>query len=399
MAQYKYKARTMDGKPLSGTMSAGDEGEIQQKLHEQNAFLISAKELKSNKTRKQMKAKQLADFSRQLGTLVGAGVTLVRAMNIIADGEAVKPKEKLLYEDILRLLRQGVALSDAMEAANGAFPSLMIYMYRSAETSGNLEKVALQMAEHYEKSHRLEQKLSSSMTYPKILAFMIVAVVLIITKFVFPQFADLFAGMESLPTSTMILMGFSDFLTGYWWLLLIIVVALVVGWKALMLNGKARRLRDKFKLRMPLIGKLNQVIYTSRFARTLSSLYSAGVPIVSCLQIARKTIDNEYIDAQFDEVIPFVRAGNNLSDGLDMIDGFVRKLTDSIRVGEETGSLDNMLVSTADSMEYDADMAITKMVSYIEPCMLIIMGVIVAFMLVSVFSAMYGSYGSIAADV
>ena len=161
------------------------------------------------------------------------------------------------------------------------------------------------------------------------------------------------------------------------------------------MNRKARVVWSRAKIKVPMFGKLNKTICTSRFARTLSSLYAAGIPVVSCLQIARKTIGNDYMDDQFDKIIPFVRAGNNLSDGLDMADGFVHKMTDSIRVGEETGQLDNMLRSTADSLEYDADIAISKLVSYVEPLMLIIMGIIVAFVLVSVLSAMYGSYSAI----
>lgn len=396
MAQFKYKARTLDGKVIKGIMNVADDTELQQKLHEQDAFLLNDKEMKNAKGVKQFKPKVLADFSRQLGTLIASGVTLVRALNIIASGEAVSQKQRGIYEDLLRQIRQGIALSDAMEAQNGAFPPLMIYMYRSAETSGNLDKVSMQMAEHYEKSHKLNSKISSSMTYPKILGIMVVAVVLILTKFVLPQFEELFAQMEELPLSTRILMGFSDLLQNHWIIVLVVVILLIVGVRALLFIPKVRLQWHRFKLKVPLFGKLQKTICTSRFARTLSSLYSAGIPIVSALQIARKTIGNDYIDAQFDQVIPFVRAGNNLSDGLDLVDGFVRKLSDSIRVGEETGSLDTMLSSTADFMEYDADMAIAKMVSYVEPIMLLVMGVIVAFVMVSVFSALYGSYDSIA---
>ncbi len=395
MAQYKYKATDSNGKRIKGVMNAADETELQQRLHEQDAFLLSAKEAGRNRFSRQLKPKVLADFSRQLSTLVSAGVTLVRAINIIAAGESVKPKERAIYNDILKQLRQGIPLSDAMEAQNGAFPTLMIYMYRSAESSGNIDQVTMQMAEHYEKTHRLEAKLSSSMTYPKILAVMILGVIIIITKYILPQFADLFNMMPELPTATRILMGFSDFIQDYWIGVIIGVALLIVLFKAILMNRKARIIWSKAKIKIPVFGKLNKTICTSRFARTLSSLYAAGIPIVSCLQIARKTIGNDYMDDQFDKVIPFVRAGNNLSDGLDMTDGFVHKMTDSIRVGEETGQLDNMLRSTADSLEYDADIAISKMVSYVEPVMLIVMGIIVAFVLVSVLSAMYGSYSAI----
>ncbi|MDD3403015.1 MAG: type II secretion system F family protein [Hespellia sp.] len=395
MAQFRYTAQDYNGKKMTGIMNAADEGELQQKLHEQELFLVSSKETKSNKAKKQFKANVLGDFCRQLGTLTGAGVTLVRALTIIAQGESIKPKERVVYEDMMRQIKQGISLSEAMEAQNGVFPTLMIYMFRSAENSGNMEQVAMQMALLYEKEHRLNGKISSSMTYPKILSVMIIAVILILTKFVLPQFEEMFSAMESLPLSTSILMGISDFMQNYWFIAVAVLLGLWVGWKALLRAESFRRGWHRVLIHMPLIGKLQRTICTSRFARTLSSLYAAGIPLASCLQIARKTVGNDYIDAQFDRVIAFVRAGNNLSDGLDMVDGFTRKLTDSIRVGEETGSLDSMLASSADSMEYDADIAIGKMVSYVEPVMLIIMGIVVAFVLVSVFSAMYGSYDSI----
>lgn len=395
MAQFKYKARTMEGKVIKGQMTAGDEAELQRSLHEQDAFLISAKVVKNTKGSRELKSKVLADFARQLGTLTASGVTLVRALNIISNGEAVKPRERAIYDSLLRQLRQGIALSDAMESQEGAFPPLMVYMYRSAETSGNLDKVSMQMAVHFEKNHKLNSKISVALTYPKILAIMVVLIILILTNFVLPQFQELFEQMEELPLSTRIVLGFSNLLQSYWPIVLVVVVLLVIGVNALLRVPKVRLKWHRLTLRVPLFGKLQRVICTYRFARSLSSLYSAGIPIVSALQIARKTIGNDYIDSQFDDVIPFVRAGNNLSDGLDRIDGFVKKLCDTIRVGEETGSLDSMLQSTADSMEYDADMAITKIVSYVEPIMLIIMGVIVAFVMVSMFSALYGSYDAI----
>lgn len=395
MAQFRYKAQDATGKKVKGSIRASDEAEVQRLLHEQNLYLISASETSERKTTQQFKPKILADFSRQLSTLVGAGVTLVRALTIISDGEAVKPKERKVYEDMIRQIRQGIALSNAMEAQEGAFPPLMIHMYRSAETSGNLEKVALQMALLYEKEHKLEGKISTSLLYPKILGILVIAVVLIITKFVMPQLQELFDTMGTLPLPTRILLGFSDIMEDYWYLAIAVLLLLWVGAKMLLRIASVRKWWHTRLIKMPVFGPLQKVICTSRFARTLSSLYAAGIPIVPSLQVARKTIGNDYIDEQFDAVIPHVRAGNNLSDGLEMVDGFVRKLTDSIRVGEETGSLDSMLLSTAESMEFDADIAIDKMVAYVEPVMMIIMGIVVGFVLVAVFTALYGSYDSI----
>lgn len=398
MAQFKYKAQSLDHKKVSGTMTAADEGELHQKLREQKLFLLSAEEVKTTRRTRRFKPKVLADFCRQLATLIGAGVTLVRALGIIANGESVKPRQKEVYQDLLTQIRQGISLSEAMEDQGDAFPPLMIYMFRSAESSGNMDQVAMKMAELYEKDHKLNAKISSSMVYPKILGAMIIAVIFIVTNFLLPQFDELFSQMESMPLSTTILMAIGGLMQNYWYIVIIVGVGIYFGVKALVKVPSVRFKWHRLKLKMPVFGKLQKVICTSRFARTLSSLYSAGIPIVPALQIARKTIGNDYIDQQFDRVIPFVRAGNNLSDGLDMVDGFVRKLTDSIRVGEETGSLDTMLLSTADSMEYDAEIAINKMVSYVEPIMLMVMGAIVAFVLVAVFSALYGSYGSIGAS-
>lgn len=396
MARYKYKAQTVEGKQIKGTMNASDEAELQMRLRESNTYLVSYKEVSTARTMRQFKPKVLGDFSRQLATLIAAGVTLVRALNIISNGEAVKQKERVVYEDLLRQLRQGIALSDAMEAQNGAFPPLMIYMYRSAESSGNLDQVALKIAELYEKDHKLNAKISSALIYPKILSFMIVGVVFVLAKFVMPEFQELFDQMEELPLATRIMNAVSGFMQSYWFVVIAGLLLLWLGFKALLRIPSVRLKWDWIKLHIPVFGRLQKVICTSRFARTLSSLYAAGIPIVSALQIARKTVGNLHIDAQFDDVIPFVRAGNNLSDGLARVDGFVRKLCDSIRVGEETGSLDSMLLSTSDAMEYDADIAISKMVSYVEPVMLIIMGLLVAFVMGAIFSALYGSYDSIA---
>lgn len=395
MGQFKYKAQTFEGKKVGGVMTAADDYELHRKLREQDLFLISYTEVNDNKQRKVFKTRILADFSRQLSTLVGSGVTLVRALSIISNGESVKPKERAVYEDMLLKIRQGIALSDAMEAQNGAFPPLMIHMFRSAEKSGNLDQVAVKMAELYEKEHKLNGKLSGAMVYPRILTVMIIGVILILTKFVMPQFQELFEQMDTLPLSTRILQGFSEIIQRYWYAVLGGLVLLVIGIKALLKLPSVKYHWDRIKLHMPVFGKLQKVICTARFAQTLSSLYSAGIPIVQALQIARKTVGNDYVDRQFDEVISYVRAGNNLSNALELVDGFMRKLSDAIRVGEETGSLDTMLFSTADAMEYDADTAINKMVSYVEPVMLIIMGIIVAFVMVAVFGAIYGSYDAL----
>ena len=169
----------------------------------------------------------------------------------------------------------------------------------------------------------------------------------------------------------------------------------MLGYKLLMRIPAICVKKDELIVHMPVFGKLQKAIYTARFARTLCSLYGSGLPIISALAIARHTTGNVYIDVQFDEVIAFVRAGGTLSEGLEQIDGFTKKLIASIKIGEETGHLESMLESTADNLDYEAEMAINKMVTMIEPMMLIVMAVVVGFVMVSVMMPIYNSYGSI----
>ena len=399
MVNYKYRAQDENGKIVNGTMQANDEFDLHDRLKQENKFLVSAKQVIENKNIRRLKSNVISEFARNIGELVGAGVSLVKALRIISEDESIKPKEREIYSAVLKQVRSGIALSDALLEQGDAFPPLFINMLKSAETSGNLDKISLQMAAHYDKEYRLNQKVKSSMTYPKILCVMIVIVVAIIMGYVIPQFKDLFSQMETLPASTTILLGISNFVKNKWYVLIIAAIVIFMMVKLLAAIPAVRYGRDKLELKLPVIGKLKKVIYTARFARTLSSLYSAGISIINCLQIARNTIGNSYIERQFDKVIADIRAGGNLSEAIAGVDGFTRKLSSSILVGEETGSLDTMLVSVANQMEYDSEIALNKLVSYLEPCMIVIMAFIVGFIIISVIQPIYGSYQSMANSV
>ena len=236
------------------------------------------------------------------------------------------------------------------------------------------------------------------MTYPKILGALMVVVLLIIMGYVVPQFEDLFAQMDSLPASTEILLAISNFVSEKWYVLIIFGVIAFILFKLLFSIPAIHYLKDKIKIKVPKIGKLMRIIYTARFARTLASLYNAGLPIISCLTIARDTIDNRYIESQFEAVIKDVQAGQNLSDALAKVDGFTKKLVSSVVVGEETGTLDEMLNSAADQLEYDSEMGIQGMVSMLEPMIIVVLAVLVGFIIISVIQPIYGSYDAIASN-
>ncbi len=397
MANYRYKAQDNEGKILNGQTSAANENELHEKLKADGLMLLDAKELVSTKRHlKRLKFDRLSDFSRNLSKLLGAGVTLVRALKIISDDESIPAKEREIYADVLRLVRTGMPLSDALEEEGDTFPPLFINMIRSAESTGNLDATAANMAEYYSKEYKINQKISSTMTYPKILSVLIVLVVIVIMGFVLPQFEDLFAQMGTLPLATRILMAISDFVAHRWYILIFGAILLFIAYKILFSIPAVKYRIDWLEIHLPKIGKLRKIIYTARFARTLSSLYAAGIPIITCLQIAKTTIGNTYIESQFDDMIAKVKAGETLSAGIDSIDGFVKKLTSSVGVGEETGELDSMLVSIADQMDYDSEIATEKLVSMLEPMMIVIMAVIVGFIMIAIIQPIYGSYQSIA---
>ena len=394
MADFRYVAKSMDGKIHRGVMEAAGESALQQLLKEQGLVLITAREGGRGKKRRKLSSRQLSEFSKSLSTLLASGVSIVRGLEIIADEEGISPAAKSLYLEILSDLRKGISLSEAMELRK-CFPELMLGMIRSGEGSGNIDAVMNRLALHYERESRLKQQVQSTMTYPAVLLVMCVLVVIVIVTFILPQFEELFSEMESLPGITEFLMAASDFLVNQWYVVLLILFILGIILRIVSKIEKVRRTIDYIKVHMPVIGRLNRVIYTARFARTLSSLYSSGMPIASALQTAGGTVGNLYVEQQFEKVIGMVRSGVPLSQALREVDGFLRKLSSTIMVGEESGRLDVMLDSIAATMEQEAEEATKKLVTLLEPVLICIMALLVGFIMVAVMLPIYNSYGAI----
>lgn len=394
MPKYRYIARNNAGRTVRGEAAAADEAELHRCLGEEGLLLVSSGKVSQRVRRRALEPNVLSDFNRQLAQLTGAGVSLVRAMNIIIRQESVKPSERAVYENVMRLVRQGSFLSDAMEQQS-AFPPLMVSMYRAAESGGNLDATAQRLAEHYKNEYRISQKIKNTTTYPKIVLAVTLAAVMLVVLFVLPQFKDMFEQMENVPAATAALFAVEGFVKEQY----VLIIALI-GFIAV-LSGPAGRIpsvayyRDKLSVKLPVIGKLKKTIFSARFAATLSSLYSAGIPIVTALRISAGTIGNCYITSQFNALISEVRAGGNLSSAVEHIDGFVKKLSAAIRVGEETGALDNMLNATADALEYDAENAMKKMVGYLEPALIMLLGVLIGFIMLAVILPILNSYSAI----
>ena len=201
--------------------------------------------------------------------------------------------------------------------------------------------------------------------------------------------------MDTLPGPTRVVLAISNGLQNHWAAVLITVLVLVGAFAILLTSPQIHTWLDRQKHRLPVVGKLRRIIYTARFSRTLCSLYTSGLSMISALQISRTTVGNRYIDAQFDQVVELVRSGTPLSRAIQVVDGFDSKLSSTILIGEETGRLDDMLGSVADSFDYEAEMATQRLTTFIEPVLIIFMALVIGFIMISVMMPIYQLYGTI----
>lgn len=393
MPQYRYTAKDISGKVKRGTLNAADPDALKKGLKEIGLYLSRYTEKVDKNQGKKLKSAEISTFCREISSMLSAGISLVRAMNIINNRD-LSPKLKYAFGELLSSIKKGIALSDAMELLGRAFPSMLINMVKAGEASGRLDETMEKMADYYEKETRLAKNIKSAMTYPIILASLTVIVTVVLMTFVVPLFADIFEGME-LPAITRVVMGISNGLTGNFVYVVIAAALLCLAIYFIMQIESVRFSIDKLKIKIPIIGKLLKIIYTARFSRTLASLYSSGLSIINALQISKDTVGNRYLTSQFEEVIRLVRSGNPLSLSLAGVVGFDKKLSETIAVGEETGQLDTLLISIADSYDYESDMAIKKLMTMIEPIMIIILAVFVVVIMLSVLLPIFSMYSQI----
>lgn len=393
LAVYQYVASTISGKTKKGQVTTANPEQLREVLKQQNLFLIRFEEKSNDQDGRKLKANELSEFCRELASLISSGVSVVRSFTILS-GRDIDPKLKKAYGNITTQIKRGVPLSDAMEMQGRMFPEMLINMIRAGEESGRIDQTFEKMSVHYEKEYRLTGSVKSALTYPVVLLVLIVVVMMALFTFVLPTFFELFENME-VPLITQIVMNLSTFIREniIMVVLLSVITIMIIGFVAQLYPVKYQI--DKLTLKVPKIGGLVQIVHTARFARTLASLYASGINIVNSLQMARNTISNLYIREQFDDAIRKLRAGNTLSETLKGIDGFDKKLSQTVEVGEETGQLDRMLNSTADSYEYESQAAIDKMIAILQPVMIVILAGIVLVVIGSVMLPIFSMYSSI----
>jgi len=390
MPKFRFAALTLENTKVTGVVDARDPEDFRKIMRSRDLYPIKFKAIDEKTSSYRIKAAELAEFCRQLSGMLSSGVTILRTMEIFKERD-FKPKLRGIYEQMHKDIQQGMALSEAMRRQGMAFPELLINMVASGESGGKLGNVTAGMAVHYEKEHRLDGKIKSASRYPKILGVATIAVVLIVFTFVLPIFFEMLEDFE-LPLITQIVISISGFMLSRWFVWVAVLLLIVVAVRYLLATYKTRLAFDRAKLRMPFVGKLLKTIYTARFSRTLSSLYSSGVPMIRALEITGTTVINKYIESQLPGLVKDVRNGESLSASVRKIDGFDKKLPNTILVGEESGRLDTMLVSTADSFEYEAEQAASALVQLSEPLMIVAMGLVIIAVLLSVMMPMAAIY-------
>ena len=393
MPLYRYTAKDIFGKVKRGELNTADPDALKKVLREKGLYLSRCSKKIDKNADKKLNSSEVSTFCREISSMLSAGISLVRAMNIIT-GRDLSPKLRYAFTELLSSIKKGIALSDSMELLGKSFPVMLINMIRAGEASGRLDETMEKMADYYEKEARLTKSIKGAMTYPIILASLTVVVTVVLMTFVVPLFADIFKEME-LPAITRVVMGISNALTDNFVQIASAVLIICAAVYFIMQVESVRLSFDKFKLKIPVVGKLLKIIYTARFARTLASLYSSGLSIINALQISKDTIGNRYLASQFEDVVRSVRSGNSLAASLAAVVGFDKKLSETIAVGEETGQLDTLLISVADSYDYDSDMAIKRLMTMVEPVMIIILAVFVVMIMLSVLLPIFSMYSQI----
>ena len=396
MKSFSYIAQDARSRQVKAVINAENEQEFLQKIREKGLVVKDYKEIDSGdgKSIYKFKTKELAFCSRQLSAMLTSGLTLVKSIDILTK-EQENEKARAIWQDIYENVQKGESFSSTLEMHAGSFPGLLISMVGAGETSGSLDIIMTRMSDHYAKENKLKNSIRGAMIYPIILLVLCVAITILLFTFIMPQFIEMYEDPADMPFLTKILAAISKFLRTKYLILIGIVLALIFGIRYALKVPNIRKKFDRMLIKGPGFGPLVTKIYTGRFARTLSSLYSSGIPMVECLERASGILGNSYIDEKFESVIDEVKQGETLSAAITRTEVFEPMFCSVIYVGEESGALDSILEKTSDYYEDEADSAVQDLVHMVEPILIIFMGVIIGLVVMGIYPALYGSLESI----
>lgn len=403
MPTFAYTVKGADGQTRTGTSDAESQDMLRRRLSEQGFTVQNVKAQKAAKAKSaaskeinipilsalsRVKLTDLSLFCRQFSTMIDAGVSLVRCLDVLGE-QAASAKLRRIIQDIRAEVEAGNTLSKAMSKYPTVFNNLFVGLIRAGEVGGVLEESLQRLSAFLEKDVELRRKVKSAMTYPCIVAFVAVAIVLFLVTFILPKFMALFTDLglkdSDFPVMTKMLMDFSNFLTSKWYFAVIIVVTFMVAFKMFTRTKFGKRAYDRFKLKVPVFGKLNHKVALARFARTLATLLSSGVPILQAMETVAGTVSNDIISDAILDARARVREGDVISEPLKKSKMFPPMVVQMISIGQESGSLDTMLTKIAEFYEQEVDAAIAGLTAAIEPVLIVFLGVTVGFIVIAMF--------------
>jgi len=391
MPQFSYKAIGRNGKSLEGVIEATGPELASRELRSQGMTLLkleaggvagaSTEELASGKppTRE-----NILSFTSELTVLLRAGLPLDRALKVLID-MAVVPQMQQLLSELLKSVKGGKALSQGLMQHEDIFGIFYINMVRSAEASGQLPDVLARLVEYLENAKTTRDSVVSALIYPCILLVVATLAIVGMLGFVVPQFETLFADMgDALPLMTRMVITSAEFVKSYFWLIAIIVAGLVFYLRSWASSEKGRKELHEKLLKMPIAGGIVFEFEVSKFARTAGTLLGNGVPVLQAISIAIDTVENQVIKEALGVLPPAVKAGKRMSSALDKTGMFTPMVIQMIRVGEESGSLGEMMLELAKVFDANVQSGVKRALTMLEPVLILFMGVVIAFIIISI---------------
>ena len=402
MATFVYDAIDPVGRSVKGKIDADSENLVLSKLHDQNFHVLSVAESKAGSLSLSFKGRvgapklqALVVFSRQFATMIDAGISILKCMDIL-EGQTKDPALKVALISVRKDVKGGLSLADALAKHPTCFSKLYVNMIRAAELGGILDSILDRLATFLENEMEIKHKIKSAMMYPIIVLLFSVGMIFALFFFVLPKFKEIFESMNvDMPPMTQLLFTLSDGLVKYWYMIPLLGVGGYYFVKRYGNTTKGRMHLDMLKLKFPVIGDLVLKMAVSRFSRTFGTLVASGVPMMRSMEIIGETAGNAVIAKAINDARNAIRDGQRISTPLAASELFPAMVTHMIDIGEETGRLSEMLVKVSDFYDAEVDAAVKGLTSMIEPMLIVFMGVVVGFIAISVMAPMFKLVSSI----
>ncbi|MCM1179071.1 MAG: type II secretion system F family protein [Clostridium sp.] len=401
MAQFNYKAVDKNGKPKKGTVDAADRDKAMEKLKNEGLSITELKDAGESSGKgfslgkKKVKSRDLSVVCKQMVSILNAGVTVITALEMLSEQMDNKVLKAALVESKV-YVEKGGNLSDSFRLNPNIFPPIMINMVAAGEVSGSMETSFDRLAEHFEKDDALKGKIKGALTYPIMVLIVAVLVVVVVMIAVIPNFVDMFADMGTeLPLPTRIMMAGSDFILEKWWLLIIIIGAIVFVIKAFKATPTGDLFFSKIAVNAPIFSDLVIKSNASRFARTLSTLMAAGIPMLDAIEQVAKMMSNKIFRDGLMETKAQVAKGLPLSKPLKDMEVFPTMLVQMVKIGEETGNIEDMMDKLADLYDREVDLATESLTQAMEPLTMVVMAGIVGMIVAAVYGPILSMYEGI----